>query len=171
MKDRTREAVMNLLGGTLEDHLAFDLFGGSGVMAFESLSRGAKHACVWEVLKTGAETIRGFAKELGLSDRLTVLHEDVLRWSKNLAENLKGLQLEPAGAWVVFCCPPYSMWEEHGAEIRSAMEGWIALAPVGSLFAIELEVGTSEEWLPPRIDWDLRRYTPAKMAIGQKTGP
>jgi len=94
MKDRTREAVMNLLGGTLEDHLAFDLFGGSGVMAFESLSRGASHACVWEVLKTGAETIRGFAKELGLSDRVTVLHEDVLRWSKNLAGNLQVF-----GAW------------------------------------------------------------------------
>jgi len=62
------------------------------------------------------------------------------------------------------------MWEEHGAEIRTAMEGWIELAPAGSLFAIELEVGTSEEWLPPQIDWDLRRYVPAKMAIGQKNG-
>ena len=44
MKDRTREATFNLVGGDLSDFIAIDLFSGSGVLAMESISRGAQEA-------------------------------------------------------------------------------------------------------------------------------
>lgn len=96
MKDRTREAVMNLMGGTLEKCVAFDLFGGSGVLAFESISRGAEKAVIWEILRNGAMVIQNIARELGVQDRVQVLHEDVFRWSQDLQESLKRLHLPEA---------------------------------------------------------------------------
>jgi 16S rRNA G966 N2-methylase RsmD len=189
MKDRTREAVMNLLGGTLENHIAFDLFGGSGVMAFEAISRGASHAFTWEILKSGAHAIQNFAQSLQIQSQITVLHEDVLRWSSNLEQNLEFLNLpsiepsseqpsspdQPTGPeelaappWVLFCCPPYAMWETQGQEIKEMIRKWILAAPPRSLFAIELEVNTDLQWLPTDLQWDMRKYNPAVIAIGQK---
>ena len=79
MKDRTREAVMNLLGGTLENRWAFDLFGGSGVLAFEAISRGASHAWVWEILKPGARIIQKITNHFAnhLKDDETMVDESI----------------------------------------------------------------------------------------------
>jgi 16S rRNA (guanine966-N2)-methyltransferase len=177
MKDRTREAVMNLMGGTLDGMLAFDLFGGSGVMAFESISRGAQAAVVWEILRGGATTILKIARELGISEDVHVLHEDIFRWSKDLSARLASLpRIGPLvqetatekPAWAIYCCPPYAMWDNQGAELKELIERWYTLAPSGSLMAVELEVRTPETWLPTGPDWDLRSYSPAKMAIAEK---
>lgn len=176
MKDRTREAVMNLLGGTLEDRLAFDLFGGSGVLAFESVSRGALHAWVWEILKPGARVIQKVAEQLGIGQKVTVLDLDVLRWSASLDEGLQGLldrlateqrALIAGKPWVVFCCPPYSMWETNGPELTQMLEAWAAAAPPESLFAVELEYHTDLSLLPRSLSWEVRQYAPAQVAIAE----
>jgi len=187
MKDRTREAVLNLLGGTLEGNLAFDLFGGSGVLAFEAISRGAHAAAIWEVLRYGAATIQSIANQLGIADQTRVLHEDSFRWGQNLRENWGQLgplfqapdvptTAQPNAAepwpidrpWVVFCCPPYAMWETQGEALKSLIQEWWQAAPEDSLFAVELETETPTSWLPEGIDWDIRAYQPAKVAVAQK---
>lgn len=194
MKDRTREAVLNLLGGTLEGTLAFDLFGGSGVLAFEAISRGAHAAAIWEVLRHGAATIQSIANQLGIADQTRVLHEDSFRWGQNLRENWGQLgplfqatnqiqatnQPEPTRQpeaaepwpkerpWVVFCCPPYAMWESQGEALKSLVQQWWHAAPDDSLFAVELETETPISWLPEGIEWDIRNYQPAKIAVAQK---
>lgn len=188
MKDRTREAVLNLLGGTLEGTLAFDLFGGSGVLAFESISRGAHAAAIWEVLRHGVATIQSIANQLGINEQTRVLHEDSFRWGQNLRENWGQLgplfQANPASEstlrtensepwptdrpWVVFCCPPYAMWETQGEALKSLVQQWWQAAPENSLFAVELETETPISWLPEGIEWDIRNYQPAKVAVAQK---
>lgn len=194
MKDRTREAVLNLLGGTLEGTLAFDLFGGSGVLAFEAISRGSHAAAIWEVLRHGAATIQAIANQLGIANQTRVLHEDSFRWGQNLRENWGQLgplfqaahpseptsqtetaEPQPQGLpwpqdrpWVVFCCPPYSMWETQGDALKSLIQQWWQAAPEDSLFAVELETETPVSWLPEEIDWDIRNYQPAKIAVAQK---
>jgi 16S rRNA (guanine966-N2)-methyltransferase len=173
MKDRTREAVMNLLGGTLENRLAFDLFGGSGVLAFESISRGAEHAWVWEILKPGARVIRRISEDLGIADQVDVLDQDVIRWSESLADGLEshGGKFAELGAntapWVVICCPPYAMWESHKAELTELVHAWATAAPLGSLFAVELEQNTELGVLPAFLEWQVRRYAPAQVAIAE----
>ena len=42
--DRVRETLFNWLANYVEDALGLDLFAGSGALAFEAVSRGAKHA-------------------------------------------------------------------------------------------------------------------------------
>jgi 16S rRNA G966 N2-methylase RsmD len=174
MKDRTREAVLNLLGGTFDGAFAFDLFGGSGILAFESISRGASHAIIWEILRPGAATIRQLAEGLGIGQKVTVLATDVLQWTRDWKakdHDWKELGIAPVpegGRWVVFCCPPYALWEPLGQELKELMSDWYEAAPTGSLFAVEMEVETPESWLPEGPDWDLRTYAPAKVAIAEK---
>lgn len=171
MKDRTREAVMNLLGGTFPGFQAFDLFGGSGVLGFEAISRGATHATIWEILRPRAADILRFAKELGISDQVTVLTTDVLRWTRDGGLAGEEFPKSPQTPWILFVCPPYAMWETDGASIRDTVAAWLDAAPIGSLFAVELELETDEEWLPTTVSWDIRPYAPAKVAVAEKTSP
>jgi 16S rRNA (guanine966-N2)-methyltransferase len=171
MKDRTREAVMNLLGGTFPGLYAFDLFGGSGILAFEAVSRGAREAVIWEILRPRAADIARFSRELGIDDRINVLAADVLRWTVQDGLASPDWQHYFQSPWLVFACPPYRMWDTQGGEIRSALQAWLEVAPPASLAAIELEVETDEQWLPEGYSWDLRKYAPAKIAIAEKSSP
>ncbi len=171
MKDRTREAVMNLLGGTFPDTYAFDLFGGSGILAFEAISRGAKHAVIWEILRARATDISRFAKELGLQDRVSILPSDVLRWTRDGGLGSPAWSAYYDSPWLLFVCPPYRMWESDGEELRNGIAMWLAACPTGSLVALEMEVETDEQWLPANLSWDIRRYAPAKIAVAEKVSP
>ncbi len=168
MKDRTREAVMSLLGGTFPNAIAFDLFGGTGVLAFETVSRGAAKGVVFEILKSAVKEIQANAKSLGISNSVEVIQTDVLDWSKGLPDNCSRFSQKPDEIWVVFCCPPYSMWESNGKQLLAMLERWWLAAPPGSLFAVELEEATPTEFLPTQADWDLRVYKPARMAVAEK---
>ena len=171
MKDRTREAVMSLLGGTFGNAIAFDLFGGTGVLAFESVSRGAAKGIVFEILKSAVREIQTNAKSLGITESIEVIQTDVIDWSKGLPGNCSRFSQNPDQIWVVFCCPPYSLWESNGKQLLAMLERWWIAAPPGSLFAVELEEATSPEYLPKQADWDLRVYKPARMAIAEKETP
>jgi 16S rRNA (guanine966-N2)-methyltransferase len=171
MKDRTREAVMNLLGGTFPDTYAFDLFGGSGILAFEAISRGAKHAVIWEVLRARAADISRFAKELDLQDRVSIFPSDVLRWTRDGGLGSPDWSAYYDSPWLLFVCPPYRMWESDGEELRNGIAMWLAACPTGSLVALEMQVETDEQWLPASLSWDVRRYAPAKIAVAEKASP
>ncbi|XZE19082.1 RsmD family RNA methyltransferase [Pirellulaceae bacterium SH449] len=168
MKDRTREAVMNLLGSTFGDSIAFDLFAGTGVLAFEAISRGATRAVLFDVLAHGVLDIRKNCESLGIKDKVVVLQKDVIRWSETLEQNLSFLRLDSV-PWIVFCCPPYALWETQGEALKSMLSTWIEKSPAGSLYAVELEDKTPLSLLPTTLEWDIRNYKPAKMAIAEKT--
>jgi 16S rRNA (guanine966-N2)-methyltransferase len=167
MKDRTREAVMNLLGGTFSDLFAFDLFGGSGILGFEAISRGAQHAVIWEILKPRAADILRFSKELGISDQVTVIGGDLLRWTEQGGLTSPAWERYFQAPWLLFACPPYRMWDSQGESLRSTLSAWLAAAPPGTLAAVELELETDPQWLPQELSWDIRAYAPAKIAITQ----
>ncbi len=159
---------MSLLGGTFENAIAFDLFGGTGILAFETVSRGAAKGVVFEILKSAAREIQSNVKSLGISDRVEVIQADVLDWSKGVPSNCTRFAQSPNQIWVVFCCPPYSLWKSNGKQLLEMLERWWMAAPQGSLFAVELEFETSPEYLPKQADWDLRVYKPARMAVAEK---
>jgi 16S rRNA (guanine966-N2)-methyltransferase len=48
MKDFTREALFNLVGGWVSGKACFDLFAGTGAVGIEALSRGAERAIMVE---------------------------------------------------------------------------------------------------------------------------
>ena len=99
---RVREALFSMLesrGVVWADSIALDLFAGSGSLAFECLSRGAKETLLVENSAQAVKNLEQNIKSLGLDNgQCQIRHEDVL---KVLAKrSLKTYD-------IVFIDPPY----------------------------------------------------------------
>jgi 16S rRNA (guanine966-N2)-methyltransferase len=82
MSEKVRGALFNMLGD-LSGLTVFDAFGGSGALAFEALSRGARHATVIEVDKHAHAIIQENAHQLGLDTALKAIRANASSWSDN----------------------------------------------------------------------------------------
>ena len=76
MKDNIRENLFNILGPSIRGRLAFDLFSGTGALAFEALSRGAQSAVMVEQNIQAVQFLKRTSETLDLVDRSTVIHGD-----------------------------------------------------------------------------------------------
>lgn len=74
--DRVREslfgAIGSRLGTDLEDIRVLDVFGGSGALGFESLSRGAHHVTFVEKDRAALDALRTNTAALGVSSRVSI---------------------------------------------------------------------------------------------------
>jgi 16S rRNA (guanine966-N2)-methyltransferase len=96
-----REALFSMLAadGLLEDApRVLDLYAGTGALAFEALSRGAREAVLVEHAREALTAIRDNARALGAEDRMRV----VAGRAPRALEKVDG----PFG--VVFLDPPYA---------------------------------------------------------------
>ncbi len=96
--EKVREAVFNIIGSVQGDRV-LDLFAGSGALGIEALSRGAAHATFVDAARPAVIAIRGNLRELGLSDRATVMSADAVAIAASH---------QPEAPWrLVFVDPPY----------------------------------------------------------------
>lgn len=165
MKEKTREAVFSLLGGYLEDTIAIDLFAGTGILAFEAISRGAEAAVLLELSRPTVSVLLANMRLLGLDEHASVQNVDTLRWLRHAADRTSDLSQNP---WVVFCCPPYALWREKTGQLMEGLENLIACAPVQSRFVCETESKFDLTKHLSQFVWDVRDYKPAKIAICTK---
>ena len=158
MKDRTREAVFNLIGTELKGKHVIDLFAGTGAMAFEALSRGAESATLIERNFPMARSIRENAELLEVQDRIELVTGDVFAWAQ------RGPQLNES-VRVVFCCPPYALFAERPDDVLQLLQGVQQEAAPGSLLVIEFDDRFSRDQLAATESWDFRSYAPAIIGI------
>lgn len=97
--DRVRESLFSILQSRLPGATVLDLFAGSGALAFEALSRGAKRAVLVDSDRCAQAAIRRNLEALGYADRATLLPMD---WRRAL-ERLSG-EFD-----LIFLDPPYRM--------------------------------------------------------------
>lgn len=175
MKNRTREAIFNLLGQEFDDEIAFDLFAGSGVIAMEALSRGCRSAHAIELSVPMVREMRQNSARLGLDNQLEIHLTSAFHWTdrqKQLASQMDPPscqdQAHVASPHLVFVCPPYSLWESAKSEMLALINDWIDLSPAGSQFVLELNDEDYVANLPTGLDWDVRRYFPAYVALAEK---
>ena len=83
--DRVRETLFNWLGQRLDGLACLDLFAGSGALAFEALSRGARRAVMVEADREAARALRDNAKLLE-AEGAEVVQRDALRFLDETAE-------------------------------------------------------------------------------------
>lgn len=163
--------MFNLLGGKLTDMIGFDLFAGSGILAMEAVSRGAKYAVAIELFARAAREITSNSKHLGIDNQIAVFNQDTFRWFDHIDDHIAQLNRRFDVAtplpWCVFICPPYKLWETQTEDLRKLLADWTSHAPLSSLFAIELDESTPLDILPSSIEWQTRLYRPAMMAIGE----
>lgn len=123
--DRVRESLFNMLlhsprlmtdagKSRLEGGIVLDPFAGSGALSFEALSRGAHHACLFEIDQAARRCILRNAETLGLADRITLRGADALHPGP-----------APAPADLVLMDPPYR--SGIGTQVLTAFtqNGWL----------------------------------------------
>ncbi len=131
---RVREALFSMLesrGVVWSATQALDVFGGSGSLAFEALSRGAQGALIVENAPKAVRCLQQNAEALGLdASRVRIIQEDAI----------KALGKRPAIKYdVVFIDPPYGknllmptirnilrcFWVDEGAIITAEVEATV----------------------------------------------
>ena len=163
MKDRTREAIFNLIGVDVEGRHAFDLFAGTGALGLEALSRGAARATFVERHLPTRNLIEDNIRSLDLIDRATAVFSDTFMFVRKLQPD------EQATPWVSFCSPPYDFFIERQADMLALIEGIITKMPVRSTLIVEADERFDTSLLPTSIEWRQRTYFPAVVCIAEKT--
>ncbi|MCR5388916.1 MAG: 16S rRNA (guanine(966)-N(2))-methyltransferase RsmD [Lachnospiraceae bacterium] len=76
--DRIKETLFNIIGFNLYDASFLDVFSGSGQIAIEALSRGAKEAYLIDNNKKAVEIIKENLKATKLFDNATIINKEFL---------------------------------------------------------------------------------------------
>ncbi len=96
--DRVRESIFNLIQEYIFESKVLDLFGGSGALSFESLSRGAKSAVIVDMDQKSIKVIRENAEKLRFLDKATILNKSAEDYLNSTKEKFH----------IVFLDPPYN---------------------------------------------------------------
>ena len=98
--DGTKEAIFSSLGGYIPGFVVLDIFGGSGALSLESLSRGAVKAYIIDNNIDAINIIKGNAAKLKVGSELVVYHSEY----KNVLDKLKHVKFD-----LVFIDPPFKL--------------------------------------------------------------
>jgi 16S rRNA (guanine966-N2)-methyltransferase len=114
-----REALFSMLG-ELDGEVVLDLFAGTGALAIEALSRGARRAVLVERDRHALLALEANLAELGLeAAEVEVRRGEALRVLRNARERSETYDL-------VFVDPPYSHAGELGRELAVALPPLLA---------------------------------------------
>ncbi len=95
--DKVKGAIFNVLRDKVVDTKVLDLFAGTGNLAIEALSRGAKEAVLVEESSAALKVIRENLELVGVLDRTKLIPQEALRY---LSSSLEVFDL-------IFLDPPY----------------------------------------------------------------
>lgn len=95
--DKVKESVFNIIQFDIEGKRVLDLFAGSGQLAIEAISRGAKSAVAVEASRKAADIVKENVKRCGFADEISIYRGD---FSEVLT---KGAKYD-----VIFLDPPYN---------------------------------------------------------------
>lgn len=98
--EKVKEAIFSMIQFDIEGRRVLDIFAGSGQMALEALSRGAKDAVLIDASKEAAEIIRKNALKTKLFPDVKVIVSDYKTALRQLAGREK--------FDIVFCDAPYA---------------------------------------------------------------
>lgn len=98
--DRTKEAVFSMIQFSIEGRKVLDLFGGSGQLALEAISRGAESAVIADSSKAAVGIIEKNCDKTHLGGCCKIMCSD---WAETL-RRLKGNKFD-----IVFLDPPYAL--------------------------------------------------------------
>ncbi len=110
---KVREAIFNILGPPPPEAV-LDLYAGTGALGIEALSRGSASACFVEREPRALAALHRNMKELGLSERATILGATVRQAIDRLDDT------EQRFSWV-FMDPPYALGEAQ--QVLEALSG------------------------------------------------
>ena len=69
------------------------------------------------------------------------------------------------------CCPPYDFYVDRWDELKAMISGLVEAAPAESVFLVESDNRFDPLLLPDNEAWEVRHYTPARVAVLKKGFP
>ena len=115
--DRVKEAVFNIFGTDIVDARFLDLFGGTGGVGIEALSRGAAHAVFIEKNRKAQETIKANLLLTKLSDRAEIVRGDAFIYLRNVPQPFHYIYIAP---------PQYQRLWVDALNLIDEQPGWLA---------------------------------------------
>ncbi|HQD92878.1 MAG TPA: 16S rRNA (guanine(966)-N(2))-methyltransferase RsmD [Bacilli bacterium] len=103
MTDRMKESIFNIIGPYFQGETVLDLFGGSGALSFEAISRGASFTVIVEKDYKAYQIIQSNQKLLELT------REEVLTLHMDYRDGIKYVKSKDMQFDLVFLDPPYRM--------------------------------------------------------------
>jgi 16S rRNA (guanine(966)-N(2))-methyltransferase RsmD len=103
--DRLRETLFNILGPKMAGAVMLDVFGGTGAVGIEALSRGAREVAFIESSKAAHRLILHNLRLCGIESGYRLLQQDVFT-------ELRSLARERFQANIAFFDPPYD-WKPY----------------------------------------------------------
>ena len=95
-----KESVFNTIGPYFDEIEILDLFGGSGALSLEAISRGAKHSYIVELSRDAVKVITNNVKSLKEENSVSIMNMDY----KIALKKLEGKQFD-----LIFLDPPYRL--------------------------------------------------------------
>ena len=129
--DRVKEAIFSSIQFEVEGRKVLDLFGGTGQMGIETLSRGATHCTFVDLQKQAVAIIRENVNSTGFADQSTVIQGDALAFLSRCREKFD----------LIFLDPPYG-----SGLLEKAMELITTIDIVSENGIIVCENGSNSGW-------------------------
>ena len=93
--DRVKESIFNIIQFDIPGRKILDLFGGSGQMAIEALSRGAESAVIVDASLAATKIINANVKTCGFTDCTKVVTSDFAGFLSTCKEKFDVIFLDP----------------------------------------------------------------------------
>ena len=139
--DKVKESLFNIIQFEIEGRSVLDLFGGTGQMGIEALSRGAAHCTFLDLRKEAVGVIRENLKRTGFAEDAAVVQGDYLAFLTRCKEKFDLIFLDPPYAAGLLGpaleeIARFDICREHGIIVaESALETALpALAPPYTLY-------------------------------------
>lgn len=129
--DRVKEGIFSSIQFEVEGRKVLDLFGGTGQMGIEALSRGAAHCTFVDLQKQAAAIIRENVNSTGFAGQSTVIQGDALAYLSRCREKFD----------IIFLDPPYD-----SGLLEKAMEVITTIDIVSENGIIVCENGSKSGW-------------------------
>lgn len=96
--DRVKESIFNIISPYVPSAVTLDLFGGTGALSCEALSRGAKRAVIVDNSRKSLDIIEKNINSLDFQDRCSIIRADAFEYLDAAGERFD----------IIFLDPPYN---------------------------------------------------------------
>ena len=140
--DRVKEALFSIIQFDLPGARVLDLFGGTGQLGIEALSRGAKHAVFVDLREDACRLIKENLKRAKLESDATVIRSDYQQYLDRCKDKFD----------IVILDPPYAeVFLENALKIITEID----ILQTGGIIIAERPLGKD-------LSWDFAGFTRSK---------
>lgn len=148
--DRVKEALFSILGAFVRDANFLDLFGGTGSVGIEALSRGAKHATFVELNRAALQTLRDNLTHTQLIDRADIRAMDAFELFRRTPDTTFD--------YIYIAPPQYKLMWKEALTLLDANPTWLDVDGI-----VIVQINPRERWdveldLKNLVAYDEREY-------------